>query len=422
MPNLTCNDCQIYFNYNTLEKNCVKSLKKIMSTYSNNTLQRRKLSKNKSKHFNDKDQLINAAAEPTTASHSDKNERLQSGRESSKLEIRKNYLTNSANSSFAAATSTAFTTTIHNLCNGNITPIVNCCRDINCCLNATTTAALATCQPFLRDSVSTISKESSLRRSISSSPSYFNREKEHTGSVTPEKQKKQVNVSLQSDKFVLQINLDLFAWTLFVLGFLTRFYKLSYPRNVVFDELHYGKFISHYIKNIFFFDQHPPLGKQIIGSVAQFIGFNGNFSVAHIGSEYDENIPIFWLRFVPALCGSLLPSSAYHVLLEAGVSKWCSLLGGLLIVFDNALLTQSRFILMESMLLFFCSIGLLFLLKFQKSQFPQISWLLYGLAASCLLTCAMCVKYVGFLTFCLAGYLILRYFWNLIYDATKTSK
>ena len=207
-----------------------------------------------------------------------------------------------------------------------------------------------------------------------------------------------------------------------MLGLATRFYKLSYPRNVVFDELHYGKFIGHYIRNIFFFDQHPPLGKQIIGAVAQSIGFNGNFSVSRIGSEYDENIPIFWLRFVPALSGSILPSTVYHLLKESGLSKWCSLLGGLLIVFDNALLTQSRFILMESMLLLFCSIGLYFLLKFQKSQFPQISWLLYGLASACFLTFALCVKYVGFLTFCLAGYLILRYFWNLIYDATKTSK
>ncbi|XP_023303033.2 protein O-mannosyltransferase 1 [Lucilia cuprina] len=409
-----------------------------MSTNSNNILQRRKPSKNKSKHVNDKDLLLNSAAESsiitTTTAQSDKNERLQSGRESNKLEKeRKNFNTANNNNCTATAASTAavaaatttFTTTIHNLCNGNITPIVNCCRDINCCLNATSntasTNALATCQPLLRDSAGSLSKESSLRRSISSSRNSYKSNSTEAQNPTIKSDKQDSLSTLQPDKFVLQIHLDLFAWTLFILGFLTRFYKLSYPRNVVFDELHYGKFISHYIRNIFFFDQHPPLGKQIIGSVAQFIGFNGNFSVTRIGSEYDANIPIFWLRFVPALCGSLLPSTVYHLLLETGLTKWCSLLGGLLIVFDNALLTQSRFVLMESMLLLFCSIGLYFLLKFQKSQFPQISWLLYGVAASCLLTCAMCVKYVGFLTFCLAGYLILRYFWNLIYDATKST-
>lgn len=419
-----------------------------MSTSSHNTLQRRKTSKNKSKHLhlNDKDHLLNAAETTlTTAQHNDKNERLQSSRESNKLDNnKKNYnnklitttktpTTNASSTSAAAAvlsstaTTTTFTTTIHNLCNGgNITPIVNCCRDINCCLNATTTTAAAalaaTCQPILRDSTSTLTKESSVRSSLSTTRSFRSPDR-NSRSKTPLKSVLQHQQQLlEPDKFILQINLDLFTWLLFVLGFLTRFYKLSYPRNVVFDELHYGKFISHYIKNTFFFDQHPPLGKQIIASVAQFIGYNGNFSVSHIGSQYNDNIPIFWLRFVPALCGSLLPCTVYQLLLETGITKWCSLLGGLLIVFDNALLTQSRFVLMEPMLLLFCTIGLYFLLKFQKTQFPQISWLFYGLAASCVLTFAMCVKYVGFLTFCLAGYLILRYFWNLIYDATKSSK
>lgn len=401
-----------------------------MSTNLNNILQRRKANKNKSKcNTNDKNQLLTTAAEvPTLAV--DKNERLQSSRESSKLENNKKYSNiNSISSStsttavtvaVATTATTSLTNAIQNLCNGNITPIVNCCRDINCCLNATTTATLATCHPLLRDSTSTTSKESSLRRSISSTRSYLNSEKSNN-EVSPANQSKQYD-TLQADKFVLQINLDLFAWLLFVLGLVTRFYKLSYPNNVVFDELHYGKFIGHYIRNIFFFDQHPPLGKQIIATVAQSIGFNGNFSASRIGSEYNENIPIFWLRFVPALCGSILPSATYHLLKEAGLSIWSSFLCGLLIVFDNAMLTQSRFILMESMLLLFCSIGLYFLLKFQKSQFPKISWFVYGLAAASFLTCALCVKYVGFFTCCLAGYLILRYFWNLIYDATKTSK
>ncbi|TMW45071.1 hypothetical protein DOY81_009852 [Sarcophaga bullata] len=401
-----------------------------MSANLNNILHRRKPTKNKSKcNINDKSQLLTTTAE-TAALAVDKNERLQSRRESNKLENNKKYsaINSCSGSSTSAATATAAASTtaitslsnaIQNLCNGNIAPIVNCCRDINCCLNVTTTATLATCHPLLRDSTTTISKESSLRRSISSSRSYLSSEKS-TAELSPENQNKQYD-TLQEDKFVLQINLDLFAWLLFILGLVTRFYKLSYPRNVVFDELHYGKFIGHYIRNIFFFDQHPPLGKQIIGAVAQSIGFNGNFSVSRIGSEYGKNIPIFWLRFVPALCGSILPSTVYHLLKESGLSKWCSLLGGLLIVFDNAMLTQSRFILMESMLLLFCTIGLYFLLKFQKSQFPQISWLLYGLASACFLTFALCVKYVGFLTFCLAGYLILRYFWNLIYDATKTT-
>lgn len=57
-----------------------------------------------------------------------------------------------------------------------------------------------------------------------------------------------------------------------------------------FDELHYGKFINHYLKNVFFFDFHPPLGKQLIASVAYLTGYNGNsnYTFTHIGKEYSE--------------------------------------------------------------------------------------------------------------------------------------
>lgn len=42
------------------------------------------------------------------------------------------------------------------------------------------------------------------------------------------------------------------------------------------------------MKNIFFFDQHPPLGKQLIAGIAHLVDFNGNFTFPRIGSDYSE--------------------------------------------------------------------------------------------------------------------------------------
>jgi dolichyl-phosphate-mannose-protein mannosyltransferase len=42
------------------------------------------------------------------------------------------------------------------------------------------------------------------------------------------------------------------------------------------------------MKNVFFFDQHPPLGKQIIAGVAQLSGFDGNYTFSRIGAEYSD--------------------------------------------------------------------------------------------------------------------------------------
>lgn len=190
-----------------------------------------------------------------------------------------------------------------------------------------------------------------------------------------------------------------------------------------FDEIHYGKYISLYLRNIFFFDQHPPLGKQLIAAVAYAAGgYDGNYTFPHIGAEYNKDMPIFWLRFIPALCGSALAPIVYKLLIAARLSRWTALLGGVLIILDNALLTQSRFILMESMLLFFEACGLYYMLRFQESRFGSSLWLLFGLAAASCFSFATSVKYAGFLTYGLTTYLSCRSLWDKLYDATLSSK
>ncbi|KAF8788583.1 Protein O-mannosyltransferase 1 like protein [Argiope bruennichi] len=57
--------------------------------------------------------------------------------------------------------------------------------------------------------------------------------------------------------------IDAAALTMFVIAICTRMWRLEDPKSIVFDELHYGKFASMYMKRTFFFDSHPPLGKQL---------------------------------------------------------------------------------------------------------------------------------------------------------------
>lgn len=46
------------------------------------------------------------------------------------------------------------------------------------------------------------------------------------------------------------------------------------------------------MKRTFFFDQHPPLGKQLIAGIAYLAGYSGNYTYARIGSTYPEVITI----------------------------------------------------------------------------------------------------------------------------------
>lgn len=86
------------------------------------------------------------------------------------------------------------------------------------------------------------------------------------------------------------------------------------------------------MKNIFFFDSHPPLGKQLLSAAAYFTGYSGNFTFDKIGSPYDDTVPIFSLRFIPALCGSLLVPLIYKVMIVLKYTEWTATLAAILII------------------------------------------------------------------------------------------
>jgi dolichyl-phosphate-mannose-protein mannosyltransferase len=178
--------------------------------------------------------------------------------------------------------------------------------------------------------------------------------------------------------------------SLIILGLLTRFAFIWHPKEVVFDEVHFGKFINGYLTGNYFFDIHPPLGKLILTLGAIIGGFNPEFEFKTIGDIYPGYSFIF-LRLSPNLFGALLPVSVYYFVLSIKGSKVCGLLAGLAILFENAILTQSHFILLDSIFLFFSFSGLT--LFFLYRQHSQKLYFLYG--AGLLLTLSVSIKWTA---------------------------
>ncbi|XP_013133962.1 PREDICTED: dolichyl-phosphate-mannose--protein mannosyltransferase 4 isoform X2 [Papilio polytes] len=212
--------------------------------------------------------------------------------------------------------------------------------------------------------------------------------------------------------FYLKFEIDIVFLLLLGLALWTRTYNLEEPRYIVFDELHYGRYVSLYTKGVFFFDAHPPLGKQLLYLAGRLGGYNGNFTFDRIGSPYTDSVPIRALRMVPAISGSLLVGITYQLMLEVSTYQWTAVLAALLVLFENCFLTQSRFMLLESIQLLFGLCGIYCVIKSTTKTGPtSILWLCVGAVS---LGCCFSVKYSGIYTYYLALFLVGRQMWQRI--------
>jgi dolichyl-phosphate-mannose-protein mannosyltransferase len=137
-----------------------------------------------------------------------------------------------------------------------------------------------------------------------------------------------------------------------VLGLLLRLPFISYPSQVVFDEVGFGKLVTAYgWTGERIFDIHPPHGKLLIMAGAYLGGYTGTIDFSKIGTRCSESIAP--LRFVPALAGAWIPALVFILLRQLGASLAAAFLGALFMVFDNAFVVQSRVVGLDTLLVFF---------------------------------------------------------------------
>uniref|UniRef100_A0A096P0E9 Dolichyl-phosphate-mannose--protein mannosyltransferase n=1 Tax=Papio anubis TaxID=9555 RepID=A0A096P0E9_PAPAN len=219
------------------------------------------------------------------------------------------------------------------------------------------------------------------------------------------------------------INLSLVALT--GMGLLSRLWRLTYPRAVVFDEVYYGQYISFYMKRIFFLDDSgPPFGHMVLALGGYLGGFDGHFLWNRIGAEYSSNVPVWSLRLLPALAGALSVPMAYQIVLELHFSHCAAMGAALLMLIENALITQSRLMLLESVLIFFNLLAVLSYLKFfncQKHSPFSLSWWFWLTLTGVACSCAVGIKYMGMFTYVLMLAVAAVHAWHLIGDQTLSN-
>ncbi|RXW18469.1 hypothetical protein EST38_g7382 [Candolleomyces aberdarensis] len=222
-------------------------------------------------------------------------------------------------------------------------------------------------------------------------------------------------------EFIWQ-NMDLIPPIVYtLLSCWTRFHNIGESNVVVWDEAHFGKFGSHYLKREFYFDVHPPLGKMLVGLAGLLSGYDGSFEFKS-GEVYPDTVPYVAMRVMLATFGVLMVPLAWYTSVELGMSQWASHLTTLMVLLDVGWLCISRFILLDSMLLFFTFLTVFCLTRFHNEQYDPFSldWWAWLFLTGFSIGCVTSVKMIGLFVTALVGVYTIEDLWDKFGDTRLT--
>ena len=154
---------------------------------------------------------------------------------------------------------------------------------------------------------------------------------------------------------------------LLILSMIIHFAFFGQPREVVFDEVYFGRFISSYEKGEYFFDIHPPLGKLLIFGFVHFAHVHVDDDFSMIGNAYVSYDYLF-LRFLPCLVGAFIPIILFFVALSMDYSFRSATVLCMLTIFENSLVVQTHFLFLDGFLLFFIFLAVLMYVLYLKKR------------------------------------------------------
>ena len=140
------------------------------------------------------------------------------------------------------------------------------------------------------------------------------------------------------------------AVAIFALGLVSRVVMMNFPRQCIFDEFHFGKFINGYLTGEYFFDIHPPLGKLLLALIAWLGGYKAEQGWEKIGESIAPDVNLFALRIGPAVQGAALAPLLFFAARALGLSRPAALVPAAGALFDLCALVEQRLVLTDATL------------------------------------------------------------------------
>jgi len=169
----------------------------------------------------------------------------------------------------------------------------------------------------------------------------------------------------------------------------TRFWRLGYPAEPVFDEIQFVGQALAYLRGEQFLDVHPGLPKLIIAMIINLLGEH----------------PWVW-RIPSASLGSALVLITFLLCREMFRSRTAAVLGALFVLCDGMFLIHSRLAMLEIFHLTFTAASYLLLFQLFHTRdlvFARRRILYLGLVSGAALACKLVLPEIGFLL--VAGFL-----------------
>jgi dolichyl-phosphate-mannose--protein O-mannosyl transferase len=181
----------------------------------------------------------------------------------------------------------------------------------------------------------------------------------------------------QAENFALDLILSIL---LLIASFVVRFFHIESPSAIVFDEIHFGNFTGQYLAGHSFLDIHPPLGKLVLYFGAIITRYNTTMTFILRGNRNYTDGTYIKLRSVNAAFSSVVPLFQFLSFRAFGLGIFSSFVPSLLLLFENSLIIEGRFILTDGILHGFVSIALFSIALLFRIQNRK-----------CLIFCGICV-------------------------------
>ena len=155
----------------------------------------------------------------------------------------------------------------------------------------------------------------------------------------------------------------------------------------------------------------------LVGLSGYLAGYNGSFEFKS-GDKYPEDVNYTFMRVFNALFGAACVPLAYFTARELNFKRPAVWLVTLMVLCENSYATISRFILLDSMLLFFTFTTVLCWARFHRLQKESFSaeWFLWLFLTGLSIGCVCSVKWVGLFCTAMVGLYTAEDLWHKFGD------